>query len=108
VPPLEPLGLDPNSIHELVNSARQQIADSLEELRRATADIGVKQEALRQAQAELAKMRIESLANKTQVEAMQKALSDFSAKSAASQFDRREIQKLIDEMSAELAKLRAR
>jgi hypothetical protein len=107
-PPLAPLGLDPDSIHELVNSARQQITDSLEELRRATADIGVKQEALRQAQAEIAKMRIESLSGKAQIEAMQNTLSEFSARSAASQLDRREMQKLIDELSAELAKLRAR
>ena len=39
---------------------------------------------------------------------MQKTLSEFSAKSAASQLDRREMQKLIDELSAELAKLRVR
>ena len=107
-PPLEPLGLDPDSIHELIKSATQQIAESFEELRRATEEVGLKQEAIRQAQAEMAKMRIESLAAKAQIEVMQKTLSEFSAKSAASQFDRREMQKLLDELSAELAKLRAR
>ena len=107
-PPVEPLGLDPDSIHELITSATQQIAESLEELRRATREVGLKQEAIRQAQAEIAKMRIESLTAKAQIEVMQKTLSDFSAKSAASQLDRREMQKLIDELSAELAKLRAR
>jgi hypothetical protein len=39
---------------------------------------------------------------------MQKALSDFSAKKAAAQFDSREMQKLIDELNAQLLKLRAR
>ena len=107
-PPAEPLGLDPGSIHELITSATQQIAESFEELRRATNEVGLKQEAIRQAQAEIAKMRIESLTAKAQIEVMQKTLSDFSAKSAASQLDRREMQKLIDELSAELAKLHAR
>ena len=108
IPPIEPLGLDPDSINELVNSARQQIADSLEQLHEATKELGLKQEAIRQAQAELAKMRLESLASKAQVETMQKALSDFSAKSAAQQFDRQQMQKLIDELNAELAKMRVR
>jgi beta-lactamase regulating signal transducer with metallopeptidase domain len=106
--PAEPLGLDPDSIHELITSATQQIAESFEELRRATEEVGLKQEAIRQAQAEIAKMRIESLTAKAQIEVMQKTLSEFSAKSAASQLDRREMQKLIDELSAELAKLRVR
>jgi beta-lactamase regulating signal transducer with metallopeptidase domain len=108
VPPLEPVGLDPDSIHELIENATQQIAASFEELRRATAEVGLKQEAIRQAQAEMAKMRIESLAAREQIEVMQKTLSDFSAKSAASQLDRREMQKLLDELSAEISKLRAR
>jgi beta-lactamase regulating signal transducer with metallopeptidase domain len=108
LPPQEVLALDPDSIHELMKSATQQIAESFEELRRATEEVGLKQEALRQAQAEVAKMRIETLAIRTQVEAMQKALSEFSAKTTASQFDSREMQKLIDDLSAELAKLRAR
>ena len=50
----------------------------------------------REAQAELAKMRVDALANKTQIDVMQKTLSEFSAKSAAAQFDRQEMQKLID------------
>ena len=87
--------------------ARQQIAESLEQLHEATRELGLKQEAIRQAQAELAKMRLESLASKAQVETMQKALSDFSAKSAQ-QFDRQQMQKLIDELNAELAKMRVR
>jgi beta-lactamase regulating signal transducer with metallopeptidase domain len=107
-PPLEPLGLDPDSIHELIQSATQQLAESFEELRRATAEVGLKQEAIRQAQAEIAKMRLESLAARAQLEVMQKTLSEFSAKSAASQLDSREMQKLLDELSAEIAKLRAR
>jgi beta-lactamase regulating signal transducer with metallopeptidase domain len=107
-PPLEPLGLDPDSIHELMKSATQEIAESLEQLRQATREVGLKQEAIRQAQSELAKMRIESLVTKAQIEAMQKTLSDFSAKTAASQFDRKEMQRLIDELNAELSKLRAR
>jgi len=107
-PPAELLGLDPDSIHELITSATQQLAESFEELRRATEEVGLKQEAIRQAQAEIAKMRIESLTAKAQIEGMQKTLSEFSAKSAASQLDSREMQKLLDELSAELAKLRAR
>jgi beta-lactamase regulating signal transducer with metallopeptidase domain len=107
-PPAAPLGLDPDSIHELITSATQQIAESFEELRRATKEVGLKQEAIRQAQAEIAKMRLESLTANAQIDVMQKTLSEFSAKSAASQLDRREIQKLIDELSAELAKLRDR
>ena len=106
--PIESLGLDPDSIHELIKSATQQIAESFEELRRATEEVGLEQEAIRQAQAEIAKMRIESLTAKAQMEVMQKTLSEFSAKSAASQLDRREMQKLLDELSAELAKLRVR
>ena len=106
--PIESLGLDPDSIHDLIKSATQQIAESFEELRRATEEVGLEQEAIRQAQAEIAKMRIESLAARTQFEVMQKTLSEFSAKSAASQLDSREMQKLLDELSAELAKLRVR
>ena len=106
--PIESLGLDPDSIHELIKSATQQIAESFEELRRATEEVGLEEEAIRQAQAEIAKMRIESLTAKAQMEVMQKTLSEFSAKSAASQLDSREMQKLLDELSAELAKLRAR
>jgi len=79
VPPVDALGLDPDSIHELMNSARQQISESLDQLREATKDLGLKQEAIRQAQAEIANMRIESLASKAQIEAMQKALSELSA-----------------------------
>ena len=60
------------------------------------------------AQAEIAKMRVDALANKTEIEAMQKSLSDFSAKGAAMQFDRQEMQKLIEELSRELGKLRTR
>ena len=71
----------------MIKSATQQIAESFEELRRATEEVGLKQEAIRQAQAEIAKMRIESLAAKAQIEVMQKTLSEFSAKSAASQLD---------------------
>jgi len=107
-PPLEPLGLDPDSIHELIKSATQQIAESFAELRRATEEVGLKQEAIRQAQVEMAKMRMESSAARAQIELMQKTLSDFSAKSAASQFDRREMQKMLDELNAEIAKLRTR
>ena len=107
-PPLEPLALDPDSIHQLVRTAQEQIAASLEELRRATDDMGLRREALRQAEAELAKMKVDALAAGKQVEAMQKVLSEFSAKNAASQFDRQQMQKLIDDLSAELAKMRAR
>jgi len=78
-PPVDILGLDPDSIHELMTSATQEIAESLKELRRATEELGLKQEAIRQAQAEISKMRIESLASKAQIEAMQKALSEMSA-----------------------------
>jgi chromosome segregation ATPase len=88
--------------------ATQEIAESLEQLRQATRDLGLKQEAIREAQAELAKMRVEALANKTQIDVMQKTLSEFSAKSAAAQFDRQEMQKLIDELNKELSKLRGR
>ena len=97
-------GLDPR----VDRACHATIAESFEELRRATEEVGLKQEAIRQAQAEMAKMRIESLAAKAQIEVMQKTLSEFSAKSAASQLDGREMQKLLDELSAEIAKLRAR
>lgn len=107
-PPLEPLALDPDFIQELVNRAQAQIAESLEELRRATSELGLKQEAIRQAQAELAKMKVESLATKKQIDAVQRTLLEFSASKAAAQFDSQEMQKLIDDLSAELAKMRAR
>ena len=86
-PPLESLGLDADSIQEAMKGAMQQIADSLQELRRATDDVAIKQEAIRQAQAEIAKMRIDTLATRTQLEMMQKE---------------------IDELNKELSKLRAR
>ena len=70
LPPQEPRALDVDSI---------QIAASLEELHRATRDVGLKQEALRQAQAEVAKMKIESAAVKTQIEEMQKVIDDLNA-----------------------------
>ena len=70
-----------------MKGAMQQIADSLQELRRATDDVATKQEAIRQAQAEIAKMRIDTLATRTQMEVMQKE---------------------IDELNKELSKLRAR
>jgi RecA/RadA recombinase len=92
----------------LLKSATQEIGESLKELRRATEEVGLKQEAIRQAQAEIAKMRIESLATKTQIEVMQKTLSEFSAKTAGSQIDRQEMQKLIEELSRELGQLRVR
>ena len=107
-PPLEPLALDPDFIQELVNRAQAQIAESLEELRRATSELGLKQEAIRQAQAELAKMKVESLATKEQIDAVQRTLLEFSASKAAAQFDSQEMQKLIDDLSAELATMRAR
>jgi Rod binding domain-containing protein len=91
-----------------MTSATQEIAESLNQLREATKELGLKQEAIRQAQAEIAKMRLESLVTRTQIEAMQKALSDFSAKSVASQLNSREMQKMLDELSAELSKMRAR
>jgi beta-lactamase regulating signal transducer with metallopeptidase domain len=108
VAPLASVGLDPDSIHELVARAQQQISDSLDQLREATKELGLKQEAIARAQAEIAKMRVDALANKTEIEAMQKSLSDFSAKGAAMQFDRQEMQKLIEELSRELGKLRTR
>jgi hypothetical protein len=86
-PPLESLGLDADSIQEAMKGAMQQIADSLQELRRATDDVASKQEAIRQAQAEIAKMRIDTQATRTQMEEMQKA---------------------INELNKELSKLRAR
>ena len=70
-----------------MKGAMQQIADSLQELRRATDDVAIKQEAIRQAQAEIAKMRVATLATRTQMEVMQKE---------------------IDELNKELSKLRAR
>lgn len=91
-----------------MNRAQAQIAESLEELRRATSELGLKQEAIRQAQAELAKMKVESLATKEQIDAVQRTLLEFSASKAAAQFDSQEMQKLIDDLSAELAKMRAR
>ena len=92
----------------MLKSATQEIGESLKELRRATEEVGLKQEAIRQAQAEIAKMRIESLATKAQIDIMQKRLSEFSAKTAASQIDRQEMEKLIEELSRALGQLRAR
>ena len=79
LPPQEPRALDVDSIQALMRSAQEQIAASLEELHRATRDVGLKQEALRQAQAEVAKMKIESAAVKTQIEEMQKVIDDLHA-----------------------------
>ena len=105
---VEPLALDPDSIHQLMKKAQEQITESLEELRRATAEVGLKQEALRQAQADLAKMKVESLATRQQIDALQRTLLEFSASHAAAQLDTQTVQKLIEDLSAELAKMRAR
>lgn len=91
-----------------MKSATQEIAESLMELRRATEELGLKQEAIRQAQVEMSKMRLDSVATKAQIEAMQKTLSEFAAKTAASQIDRQEMQRLIEQLSRELGQLRGR
>jgi beta-lactamase regulating signal transducer with metallopeptidase domain len=108
LPPLQPIAIDPDSIQELVKRAQAQISESLDELRRATTELGFKQEAIRQAQAELAKMKIDSVATKAQIDALQRTLLEFSASKAAAQFDQQKMQKLIDDLSAELAKIRVR
>ena len=76
--------IDPDSIAQEMKRADQELKRSFDDLRRATETVNAKQEALRQAQAELAKMQRETQARNTQIEAIRRAMAELSAAMASS------------------------
>ena len=80
-------------------------------MRRATEEISRKQAALRQAEAELVKMRVETLAHNTQIEAIRKAIEELSEKIGSlqtPQLDGRDSLKQLEALSEEIEKMRKR
>ncbi len=94
-----------------MNRARAQLMRSFDELRRATNDIKVRQEALRQAEAEIAKMRVDVLAKNTQIEAIQRSIAELAAATKAEQLGQLQqeaLRKQIDGIRKQMEILRAR
>jgi len=80
-------------------------------VQRAAGEIRLKQEALHQAQADLVKMRLETLANNTQIEVIRKAIEGLAVASKAAplnQVDEAQLRKEIDAIITQIEKLRAR
>ena len=78
---------------------------------RASDDIRMKQNALQEAQAEVAKMRLETLAAKTQIEVIRNAIEQLAAASKSAplnQLDETQLRKELDEVLKQIEKLRAR
>ena len=85
------------------------MAAGFEDLRRATEEINTKQETLRQAQAELARMRLETLASRTTIEALRKAVEELSAAATSAQpgrLDDATLQKLLETIMRQVEQVR--
>lgn len=111
LPPTSAVDLDPDSLEQVMQRATQQLFEGFEQLRHATEDINAKQQALVEAQAELQKMRIDSLSTKAQLDAVRAAVEELSAKSGAlrsSQIDVSELQKQLDSIRKALGDLKPR
>ena len=94
-----------------MSRAREQLTKSFDELRRATQDIKVRQEALRQAEAEIAKMRLEVLARNTQIEAIQRSMAELAAATKAEQLGQLQqeaLRKQVEAIRKQMESLRAR
>jgi hypothetical protein len=105
------IGLDPDAFEAAIQRAMQELARGFEELNRATADIAARQQALVEAQAELQKMRIESLSRKTQIEAVRKAVVEMATKASllrGAQIDAKELQKQLESVTKALEDLNPR
>ena len=87
-PPLDIAQIDPDSIAKVMERATKQLAAGFEDLRRATEEINARRDALRQAQAELAKMRLETLAAHTQMEALRRAVGELSSTATSAELGR--------------------
>jgi beta-lactamase regulating signal transducer with metallopeptidase domain len=110
-PPSEILQIDPDGLVREMRRASEQLGASFEDLRRAMMEINEKQSALQQAQAELAKMRVETLAANTKIEAVRNALVELVARSAALRkelLDDAEMRKQIESVRQALEDLRVR
>ena len=113
-PPEPPGGIaqiDPDSIAQEMKRADQELKRSFDDLRRATETVNAKQEALRQAQAELAKMQRETQARNTQIEAIRRAMAELSAAMASSrlgQLKEEALRKEIEAIRKQMENLRAR
>ena len=112
-PPAPPgaFQIDPDSLVAEMSRAREQLTKSFDELRRATQDIKVRQEALRQVEAEIAKMRVEVLARNTQIEAIQRSMAELAAATKAEQLGQLQqeaLRKQIEAIRTQMESLRAR
>jgi beta-lactamase regulating signal transducer with metallopeptidase domain len=110
-PPSEIVQIDPDSIAREMRRASEQLTASFEDLRRATTEINEKQQALQQAQADVAKMRVETLAANAKIEAIRQAIVELSAKSAAlrnGQLDEAAIRKQLESIRQAIEDLNAR
>jgi len=110
-PPADGLQIDPESIAAEMRRATEQLTKSFDDLRRATQDIIAKQEALRLAQAELAKMRLETLAKDTQIEAIRRSVAELSAAMTSArlgQLKDEALRKEIEAIRKQIEALRAR
>jgi beta-lactamase regulating signal transducer with metallopeptidase domain len=110
-PPSEIVQIDPDLIAREMRRAQEQLGASFEDLRRAMTEINEKQTALQQAQAEVAKMRVEALAADTKIEAVRNALAELIAKSAALRKDKLDdawIRKQIESIGQALEDLKKR
>jgi beta-lactamase regulating signal transducer with metallopeptidase domain len=111
LPPVDIAQIDPDSIASEMRRADQELTRSFDDLRRATEIVNAKQEALRQAQVELAEMQRETLAKNTQIEAIRKAMAELSAAMASSrlgQLKEEALRKEIEAIRKQMESLRAR
>ena len=110
-PPGDFAQIDPDAIAREMKRAQQELMRSFDDLRRATEIVNAKQEALHRAQAELAKMQVETLAKNTQIEAIRKAMAELSAAMASTrlgQLKEEALRKEIEAIRTQMESLRAR
>jgi beta-lactamase regulating signal transducer with metallopeptidase domain len=110
-PPADDLQIDPESIAAQMRRATEQLTRSFDDLRRATQEIIARQEALHQAEAELVKMRLETLAKNTQLEAMRRSMAELSAAMNAEQLGQLKeeaLRKQLEAVRKQIDDLRAR
>jgi uncharacterized coiled-coil DUF342 family protein len=91
--------------------AFEELTKGFEDLRRATEDINAKQAALYEAEAELKKMQLKTLAADAQIKALGKSMEQLAAASKAvplNQLDEAQFRQKIDELIKQIETLRAR
>ena len=110
-PPVGDLQIDPESLAAQMRRATEALTTGFDDLRRATQEINARQEALRQAEAELVKMRLETLAKNTQIEAMRKSMAELSEAMKAEQLGQLKeeaLRKQLEAVRKQINDLRAR